>query len=100
MDTQVITIVEGNVPEKAWQNLQSGYAAILGSVPRGILQSFIIQDRNDPTLWRLITIWKNLEMLKAMQQENAVPPGIKIFKEVGVEPTVKIFDVKSSFSEN
>ena len=88
------------MPPADWQKLQDGYNAILESVPGGILRSSIIQERSDPTLWRLVTVWENFEQLKAMQQSNAIPPGVKIFKDIGgVEPKVKIFNVRSSFGK-
>ena len=98
MNAHIVTIVEGVVPEEKWATLESGYAAILNHPPAGLVESCIVQGRSDPTLWRLITFWENAEKLKTMQQSHAVPPGIKIFRDVNVEPNVKIFDVKSTFS--
>ena len=95
---KIITVVEGTVPEEHWQELQAGYDTILQSTPEGILQSFITQEKSEPTLWRLVTLWENLEVLQAMQQSHSVPPGVKIFRDVGVTPAVNIFDVKQGFS--
>lgn len=98
MNGQVITMVEGIVPEEKWQELQDGYNQITKFIPEGILDSFIVQERNDPTLWRLVTLWKSFDHLKAMQQTHSVPPGIKIFRDINIEPKVKIFDVKTSLN--
>lgn len=99
MNGQIITMVEGNVPQEKWEDLQSGYNGIIEqSPPAGILSSFIMQERGDQTLWRLVTLWKDFDSLQAMQKSHSVPPGIKIFRDVDVNPNVKIFEVKAGFS--
>jgi hypothetical protein len=94
MNEQVITMVEGVVPENKWQALQEGYASVSLSPPEGIVQSYIMQGKADPSLWRLVTVWQSLEALKTMQQTHSVPPGIRIFRDVGVQPQVTIFEVR------
>jgi len=98
MEGHIITIVEGIVPEDNWKAVTEGYSTITTSVPEGIIESFITQERNQPELWRLVTLWGSLDRLKEMQKNNSVPSGVKIFKDVGVEPQVKIFDVRGSFN--
>ena len=97
MNVEVVTIVEGQVKEAQWQKLVESYENLLMDKPEGILQSFIIQERSEPTLWRLITFWESMEKLKAMQESYPTPPGIKIFKDRGVNPEVAVFHVRRSF---
>ena len=98
MSENVVTMVEGIVPPQTWRALEDDYTNITKSPPEGILRSYLMQDRGELTLWRLVTLWQNIELLRAMQQANTVPPGIKIFKDLGVEPAVKVFSVKQSLS--
>ena len=101
MDGQIVTMVEGSVSEKLWQELEQGYAKILElEPPGGIIESFLLQERDDVTLWRLVTVWKDWEQLSAMRKAHSVPPGAKIFKDIGVEPKVKIFTVKNYLNKS
>ena len=100
MTGNIMTVVEGSVPEERWQDLQEAFKGILQSPPEGILQSFITQEKSEPTLWRLMTLWENMEVLKEMQQSHSVPAGIKIFRDIDVEPAVRIFEVKISLNDS
>ena len=92
---KIITILEAEVSEKNWDTLQNAYRAIkenkLASLP---LQSFLVQMKEDPRLWRIITVWENMEVLQKMKNSTETPPGVLVFHKAGTEPSLSIFEAK------
>ena len=92
---KIITILEARVSEEKWETLRNAYQAIkakqLAPMP---LQSFLLQMKEDPKLWRIVTIWESMEVLQKMRGSGETPAGVLIFREAGAEPTLSIFEVK------
>jgi len=42
----------------------------------------------------LISIWENMEVLQAMSSSGETPAGVLVFRQVDVEPTLSVFEVK------
>jgi len=89
----VVTILEAHVaPEKSGA-LEQAYQAAIVELDSGITQTFLLHSVTDPTLWRIVTVWRNREALDAMRQSGQTPRGVLIFRTAKVEPTLSIFDV-------
>ena len=43
---------------------------------------------------RLVAVWKDRETLDRDLAENAVPRGTELMRKLGLEPTVRIFEVR------
>ena len=92
---KIITILEAKVDEKEWGILQNAYRAVKEKRPQPMpLQSFLLQMKEDPKLWRIVTVWESLEVLQKMRSSGETPAGILIFREAGAEPTLSIFEAK------
>ena len=92
---KIVTILEARVSEEKWDTLQNAYRAVkakqLTLMP---LQSFLLQMKEDPKLWRIVTVWESMEVLQKMKNSGETPAGVLVFREAGVEPTLSIFEAQ------
>ncbi|MBI2607457.1 MAG: hypothetical protein HYW51_01385 [Candidatus Doudnabacteria bacterium] len=92
---KIITILEAKVNEQKWDILQNAYRAVKenqsGPMP---LQSFLLQMKEEPTLWRIISVWESIEVLQKMKSSGETPAGVLVFREAGADPTLSIFEAK------
>jgi hypothetical protein len=92
---KIITILEAKVNKQKWDILQNAYRAIKenqsGPMP---LQSFLLQMKEDPKLWRIISIWESIEVLQKMRSSGETPAGVLVFRQADADPTLSIFEAK------
>lgn len=92
----ILTVLEARVPAERADTLRSEYATLgQGDRPPGFVRSQLIRDTQDPALWRVETLWESRQALEAMRQRGT-PAGILLFRAIGVEPTVGVFEVVAS----
>lgn len=94
---QIFTIVEALVEENKWDLLAEKYAAVdKTTLPSSLLSSHLVQDNNDKKVWRIITIWENLEAISAYRQSVETPEWILIFQAVNATPKLVINTIRLS----
>jgi heme-degrading monooxygenase HmoA len=94
----VLSILEAHVPQAQEPALRGAYAdAARDAFPPGLIRSMLLRTANDPTLWRIETLWESREALVAMRG-SGTPRGILIFRAAGAEPVVSILDVVATLS--
>lgn len=91
----VLTILEATVAPDRAADLQAAFRAAAGEVPPGLFRSHLIVSSNDPTRWRIETLWTTREALSAMRQ-SGTPAGVLMFRAAGAEPLLGIFDVAAT----
>lgn len=94
----VMTILEAQVEEEKWQTLRDMYASETKTLDDGIVQTLLVQNSREPKVWRIITLWASRAVLDEMRKSVQTPRGVFMFREVGVEPTLSVFDVAASAS--
>lgn len=92
----VITILEAHVAAENWSILQDDYKQRSVQLPPQMIQTFLLQDTVDQTLWQIISIWKSREALEEMRNSGETPGGVLMFRNVGVEPKLSILNVLAS----
>ena len=92
----VITILEAYVEAKNWSDFQNDYKERTVPLPPQMLQTFLLQDTSDQTLWRILSVWKSREALDEMRNSGETPTGVLIFRNAGAEPKLSIFNVPAS----
>ncbi len=92
----VITILEANVDAKDWSDFKNDFKERIAHLPPQMLQTFLLQDTADQTLWRIISVWKSREALEEMRNSGETPTGVLMFRNVGAEPKLSIFNVPIS----
>jgi heme-degrading monooxygenase HmoA len=91
---QVMTVVEGKVPASRVHEFETAYASIKGEQkPPGWKRSMLLRDTKEQGLYRISTLWETREALDAMRKSTSVPVAIALFRNVGVEPDVRIFEI-------
>jgi hypothetical protein len=69
-------------------------AALMGEArptrPAGVVTALLEFDEGRG---RLVAVWADRETLDRYLAENAVPRGTELMRKIGLEPTVRIFEV-------
>ncbi len=91
----VMTILEAHIDPGQWARFEEAYREEVKNLDSRIRQTFLLHGIGDPSLWRLATIWRSREALEEMRKEGT-PRGVVMFREVGAEPTLTVFDIAAS----
>ncbi|HZQ07853.1 MAG TPA: antibiotic biosynthesis monooxygenase [Anaerolineae bacterium] len=91
----VMTILETHVSSERWSELERIFGEETKQLDPGIVQTFLLHSSSDPTLWRIATVWESRKVLAAMRQSVATPRGVLMFRKVGAEPVLSVFDIVS-----
>ena len=89
----IITIIEANVPQEKWLDLEMAYKAKIHHVPPQLKETYLIHDRNYPEVWRIISIWRSIEAYEEVSNSPIYETCMQVFRAVDVHPTRRIFDV-------
>ncbi len=90
----VLTTLEAHVAEEEWEKLRAAFAEGEREIPPQMVRSYLVQGSADPTLWRILTVWKSRAALEEMRASTAVPAGVLMFRAAGAEPTLGLMDVR------
>jgi len=93
-ENRIVTILEAHVSQENWEILQKAYRELGGKSKMRPAQSFLIQNKETPTLWRIISVWQSMESLQKLRQSGETPTGILIFRAAGAEPKLEVFEAK------
>lgn len=91
---RIVTILEAYVSQENWGALQKAYQELGKKSEMWPAQSFLIQNKETPTLWRIVSVWQDMESLQKVRQSGETPAGILIFRAAGAEPKLEIFEAK------
>jgi quinol monooxygenase YgiN len=89
----VVTMLEAEVAHERVGDLERAFIAGALAVPPEIVDTFLVRDEQDETLFRIITIWVSREALDAMRASGEKPKGVQMFEAAGARPTLVILDV-------
>ena len=93
----VITILEAHIEPDMVPALLAAYQNGLSYLPPQMVQTFLINNATDKSLWRILSVWKSHEALDEMRSSRETPEGILMFRAAGAEePKLSIFDVAAS----
>ncbi len=91
---EVMTVVEGKVPESKRKEFESTYASARDQPkPPGWMMSMLLRDVNEEGLYRISTRWETREALEKMRVGTKVPVALALFRNVGVEPNLRVFEI-------
>jgi quinol monooxygenase YgiN len=89
----VITQVDAHVQPDRWQELREGYRSMANHIEPQMVRTYLLQDTEDRTLWRIATVWKSMAALEEYRNSVETPGAFLLFRSVGAEPTRTIFEV-------
>ncbi len=88
----VLTVLEAHLVPDKWPAMEKAYKESTGKLPPPVLQSFLVHGTVDTTLWQIITVWRSRRELEEARRQGT-PRGVLIFRSVGAEPKLSIFDI-------
>jgi hypothetical protein len=92
----ILTVLEATVAADRAKDLRVAYAtATKGRLPPGLVRTDLLCATNDPSRWRIETLWASRAALDAMR-DKGTPEGVLMFRAAGAEPALTIFDVVDS----
>lgn len=89
----IMSVLEARVPPERWDALRQSYGTRAQSLPPQIVESFLVQDTADSSVWRIVTIWRSRDALEEVRRSGETPTGVLIFRDAGVQPTLTLFTV-------
>jgi quinol monooxygenase YgiN len=92
----VITILEAQVGTEKWTAFQTDFKNRTAQLPPQMVQTFQLQDSADRTLWRILSVWRSREALDEMRNSGETPEGVVMFRNVGAEPRLSIWNVSAA----
>jgi hypothetical protein len=88
----VLTEVSAVVAADREASLLAGYRDLLGQpMPDGLLRTELLRGQDGQ--WRIQTLWRDRAALDAMRAGPEPPAAPRLFREVGAEPVLTVFDV-------
>lgn len=91
---EVMTVVEEKVSLSRMGEFERAYASIKDQVkPPGWKRSMLLRDNGEEGLYRISTLLESREALDEMRRNSRVPVAVALFRDVGVEPSVRVFEI-------
>ncbi len=95
----VVTMLEAEVAEENAAELMEAFRAGGGPLPSVIRESFLLHEA-DSELWRIVTVWESSEALDGYRRSVETPGGVLMFRAVGAEPNLTVFEVGAHADHN
>ena len=89
----VMTILEAQVPRDQASVLEQAYREGSVELPPGLVESFLVRDAADASLFRIVTLWVDRAALDTMRASGVTPKGVQFFQAAGAEPRLSVFEV-------
>ncbi|MEY9834947.1 hypothetical protein [Streptacidiphilus sp. EB103A] len=92
MTGQVLTEVSAIVATDRAGDLIAAYREVLARpLPDGLLRSELLSGPDGH--WRIQTLWRDRAALDAMRAAPEGPAAPRLFRSVGADPELKLFDI-------
>jgi heme-degrading monooxygenase HmoA len=88
----VVTMLEARITAEKETDLVREYAGPSDELPPFIIETFLVR-ATDSDVWRIVTVWRSREDLESYRASVETPEGVRVFRAVGAEPTLTVFDV-------
>ncbi len=88
----IVTMLEADVADGDSIQLQRMFNDGSKSLPSAIRESSLLREQGG-SLWRIVTVWRSAGALAEYRQSVETPGGVLMFRSVGAEPTLAVFEV-------
>ncbi|MEI8132221.1 MAG: antibiotic biosynthesis monooxygenase [Leptolinea sp.] len=92
-----LTTLNGHVKKENRRTLEESYAKKAKHPPEGLLQSFLIHDKEDKSDWQIISVWRNEEAYIAAKAGGLADTCEDLFCDAGATPERRHYDVAERF---
>lgn len=93
-----ITILEGQVKEENWSQLEKDYESSIRHAPDGLAESFLIHCLDNRGLWKIISVWKDEETYHLNKALNVAKTCEQLFCDAGTTPHRTHFHVRQKYT--
>ena len=87
----LMSVLEAHVEPEQWSRLEASFSGLVPQ-PSAIIESYLSQSATEPTRWQLVTIWRDRHIFEEYRA-TAPTPQVSVFREVGAEPRLSMFEV-------
>ncbi|NUR01181.1 MAG: hypothetical protein HOY79_33030 [Streptomyces sp.] len=95
MSGQVLTEVSAVVAAEREADLVAAYRAlVVGPLPEGLIRTELLSGKEGR--WRIQTLWRDRAALDAMRASPDGAAAPRLFRAVGADPELALFDVKAN----
>jgi hypothetical protein len=89
---EILSEVSGTVPPEREHDLVAGYREIVGRpLPVGLIRTELLCGPDGR--WRIQSLWRDRAALDAVRASPKLRLAPQLFREIGVEPDLTIFEV-------
>jgi hypothetical protein len=94
----VMTVLRAHVAADRVADLERAYREGVAELPLEIVETFLVRDAHDPSLFRIMTLWASRDALAKMRSSTEKPRGILMFEAAGANPELEVLEVVASGS--
>lgn len=88
----IVTTLTANVAAAQSTDLTRTFERASADLPQPIREAFLLHQR-DSDVWQIVAVWRSAEELATYRASVETPEGVRMFRSVGVEPTLAVFEV-------
>jgi heme-degrading monooxygenase HmoA len=92
-----ITTLHGHVSKENRQTLEESFAKKCKRPPEGLLQSFLIHNKQDKSDWQIISLWRDEAAYLEAKATGQADTCDTLFFEAGSKPERHHYDVAERF---
>ncbi|MFE0583079.1 MULTISPECIES: hypothetical protein [unclassified Streptomyces] len=97
MTGPILTEVSAVVPAGREADLVTAYRELVARpLPDGLIRTELLSGPDGR--WRIQTLWRDLAALDAMRAAPEGPAAPRLFRDVGAEPELGLFDVRVRYT--
>ena len=89
-----VSIVQGQVAQENWERLRQQYERKTHSIPDGLMETFLVQGHEQPTLWQILTFWQSQEIFEQARGQKKTAACEMIFLNANSVPERTCFQVR------
>ncbi len=92
MAGEVLIVISGMVDPTREDEFVAGYEKLASAeLPDGLLRTELLRGQGGE--WRIETLFRDQAAVNAMRSRREPPPAPQLFRDVGAEPSLIVFDV-------
>ncbi len=92
-----LTILHGHVSKENRRALEESFEKKAKHPPEGLMQSFLIHDKQDKSDWQIISIWRSEDAYQEARAAGKTDTCETLFLEAGSQPQRRHYDVQERF---
>ena len=94
MSGEVMTEVSATLPQERADAVLAAFAELTQRpLPEGLVRTELIAGRDGE--WKIQSLWRDQAALDAMRAGAEPPAALALFRRIGAEPVLRIYDIRA-----